>query len=88
MLEVIESTCLRKKVQPGVPTASTGTEGQRWCLNRYSLFQYEINNPSHILILTLCRCNIEYGGKVFVLTYSIIPNGLPSNSPFEAGAYE
>ncbi len=39
-------------------------------------------------MLRIGRCNIEYGGKVFVLTYSIIPNGLPSNSSFEAGAYE
>ena len=50
MLEVIESTCLPKKADQG---ASTGMEGQLWFLNRYSLFQYEINNPSHRLILIL-----------------------------------
>jgi hypothetical protein len=55
---------------------------------RYARFQSEIIEALNILPLKISRCNVEWVERVFVLPCLTILNSLPTNSSFEARAYE
>ena len=54
----------------------------------FYLFPSVIINSKINLSLQIRRCNVDWVGRVLVLTFPIILNGPPLNSSFEAGAYE